>query len=222
MSTAQIKVWHKCFKDGWESVESDPRSGKPASDTWECWTCMGCSQQRLMYDSVRTRSWSGDSKNYGVQDFDTGSWHEMCHGKICFTASTARAEDTVLQLLMTWFNHCQWTRFDNLWLLAFPKTKIIFERAEISDHQWDSGKYDGAADRYWENCVWSQSAYSEGDWGITVICTMFLVSFTFFNKCLYFSQHVAGYFQDRPHMFMNKVSLIYLLHIFSNLLRPDL
>ena len=34
-------------------------------------------------------------------------------------------------------------RFVTLWLLAFPKTKITFEREEISDHQWDSGKYDG-------------------------------------------------------------------------------
>ena len=30
MSTAQIKVWHKCFKDGGKSVESDPCSGRPA------------------------------------------------------------------------------------------------------------------------------------------------------------------------------------------------
>ena len=30
-------------------------------------------------------------------------------------------------------------------LLAFPKTKIAFERGEISDCQWDSGKYDRAA-----------------------------------------------------------------------------
>ena len=29
MSAAQIKVWHKSFKDGQESVESDPRSGGP-------------------------------------------------------------------------------------------------------------------------------------------------------------------------------------------------
>ena len=27
MNVAQIKVWHKCFKDAWESVESDPCSG---------------------------------------------------------------------------------------------------------------------------------------------------------------------------------------------------
>ena len=30
--------------------------------------------------------------------------------------------------------------------LAFPKTKITFEREEISECRWDSGKYDGAAD----------------------------------------------------------------------------
>ena len=36
-------------------------------------------------------------------------------------------------------------RFGALWLLAFPKTKITFEREEISDHWWDSGKYNRAA-----------------------------------------------------------------------------
>ena len=37
-------------------------------------------------------------------------------------------------------------RFGALWLLAFPKTEITFEREEISDYWWDSGKYDQAAD----------------------------------------------------------------------------
>ena len=31
MSRAQTEVWHKCFKDGRESVESDPHSGRPAT-----------------------------------------------------------------------------------------------------------------------------------------------------------------------------------------------
>ena len=31
MSTVQIKVWPKCFKDGWESDESDPCSGRSAT-----------------------------------------------------------------------------------------------------------------------------------------------------------------------------------------------
>ena len=36
---------------------------------------------------------------------------------------------------------------------AFPKIKITFEREEISDHQWDAGEYDRAADGSWENWV---------------------------------------------------------------------
>ena len=31
MSAAQIEAWHKCLKDGQESVESDPHSGWPAT-----------------------------------------------------------------------------------------------------------------------------------------------------------------------------------------------
>ena len=67
-------------------------------------------------------------------------------------------------------------RFGALQLLAFPKTKITVEREEISYYWWDSGKYNRAADGDWENCVKSQGAYFEGDWGIIVLCTMFLVS----------------------------------------------
>ena len=85
-------------------------------------------------------------------------------------------------------------RFGTLWLLAFPKTKNTFEREQISDHQWDPGKYDGATDSNWENCVRSQGAYFEGDWGIIFLCTMFLVSCIFFNKCLYFSCYMLDTF----------------------------
>ena len=31
MNAVQIKVWHKCFKDGRESVESGPHYGRPAT-----------------------------------------------------------------------------------------------------------------------------------------------------------------------------------------------
>ena len=95
-------------------------------------------------------------------------------------------------------------RFGTLQLLAFPKTKIIFESKEISDLQWDLGKYDGAADGAWENCVRSKGAYFEGDWGITVLCTMFLISRIFFKKCLYFSYYLAGYLLDRPRMLITR------------------
>ena len=76
-------------------------------------------------------------------------------------------------------------RFGTLWLLAFPKTKITFERDEISNHWWDSGKYNRTADGDWENCVRSQGAYIEGDWGITVLCTMFLLSCIFLKMFVF-------------------------------------
>ena len=98
-------------------------------------------------------------------------------------------------------------RFGTLWLLAFPKTKITFEREEISDHQWDSGIYDRAADGDWETCVKSQGAYFEGDWGVIVPCTVFLLHCIFFNNCLYFSYYMLGYLLDRPHIFSLSMKL---------------
>ena len=85
-------------------------------------------------------------------------------------------------------------RFGALWLLAFPETKITFEKEETSDHQWDSGKYDVTTDGDWENCVRSQDAYFGG---IIVLCTVFLVSCIFLNNCLHFSYYMAGYLLDR-------------------------
>ena len=67
-------------------------------------------------------------------------------------------------------------RFGALWLLAFPKTQITFEKEKISEHWWDSGKYDRSADGNWENCVRSHGAYFDRDWGVIVLCTMFFVS----------------------------------------------
>ena len=80
-------------------------------------------------------------------------------------------------------------RFGAHQLLAFPKTKITFEREEISDHWWNSEKYDREADGDRENRVRSKGAYFEGDWGTIVRCTVFLVSCIFFNKCLFFIVH---------------------------------
>ena len=82
-------------------------------------------------------------------------------------------------------------RFGTLWLLAFPQTKIIFEREEISDV--DEIQENTTAQlmaiptkdfavfwswrRCWEICVGSQGAYFEGDWGIIVLqCFLYLVS----------------------------------------------
>ena len=87
-------------------------------------------------------------------------------------------------------------RFGILWLLAFPKTKVTFEREEISDCWWDPGKYDRATDGDWENCVRSQGAYFEGDWGVIVPCKMLLVSCSVTVSI--FHMYMVGYFWDRP------------------------
>ena len=39
-----------------------------------------------------------------------------------------------------------------------------------------------------------------------VLCTMFLVSCIFFNKCLYFSYYMAGYLLDRPRVYIKEVT----------------
>jgi hypothetical protein len=31
MSKAQIQLWYQSFKGGWESLEIDPRSGRPST-----------------------------------------------------------------------------------------------------------------------------------------------------------------------------------------------
>ena len=98
------------------------------------------------------------------------SWHHACS---CITSHAEFFGETS--------NHPgdsapRQPRFGSLWLRAFPQTKITFEREEILDPRWDSGKYNGAADGDWESCVRSQGAYFEGDWSVTDLCTMFLVS----------------------------------------------
>ena len=83
--------------------------------------------------------------------------------------------------------------------LASPKTKIIFERKAISDRWWGSGKYDRTAHSDWENCVRSQGAYFEGDWGIIVLCTMFLVS-TSIDVSIFHSTRLDTFWPDLVYL----------------------
>ena len=46
------------------------------------------------------------------------------------------------------------------------------------------------------------------DWGIIVLCTMFLVS-CIFSKCFYFSHYLARYLLGRPHIIQPSCSLIF-------------
>ena len=100
-------------------------------------------------------------------------------------------------------------RFGTLQLLAFPKTKTAFEREEISDHWWDSGKYNGAADGNWENYVRSQGAYFEGEWGVIILCTMFLVS-PLINVSLFHITWKDTFWTDLIYIFLRSQVNIYL------------
>ena len=116
-----------------------------------------------------------------------GNWWQAASSQHACSCITSYAK-FLAKHQITWVT--QWplqARFGTLQLLAFPKAKITFEREEISDCWWDSGKFNGPADWDWLNYVKSQGAYFEVDWGVIVICTMFQASRIFFNKCLYFS-----------------------------------
>ena len=87
-----------------------------------------------------------------------------------------------------------------LQLLSFSKTEITFEREEILDYQWDSGKFARVADGE------SNKGFCIGFWTVEETleelcevprcllwrnlrhhCPMYNVSCIFFNKCLYYS-----------------------------------
>ena len=101
----------------------------------------------------------------------TGDW-QLHHDNVCSHASrlvqSSLAKHHITQVTQPLYSPdlvpC------DFWL--FP-----FKRTEISDPQWDSGKYDRASDGNQENCVRSQGVYFEGDWSVIVLCTVFLVPY---------------------------------------------
>ena len=99
----------------------------------------------------------------------------------------------------TWFTPHLLPRFGTLRLLAFPQIKITFEREAVSDRWWDSGKHNLAADGDCEKCVRSRGACFKGNWGIIVLCIMFLLSCTFLSEYLYVLYYMTGLLLDRPH-----------------------
>ena len=73
-------------------------------------------------------------------------------------------------------------RFGALQHLAFPKTKITFEREDISDSWWDSGNI------WWGSWWWLGELCEVPRWlwrGLRCHCPMYNVS-CILNKCLYF------------------------------------
>ena len=70
----------------------------------------------------------------------------------------------------------------NLWL--FPKLKSPLKGKRFQTvHEIEENMMGQLMAT--ERTVRSQGAYSERDWGIFVLCTVFLISCIFFNKCLF-------------------------------------
>jgi hypothetical protein len=93
VSEVQINVWYRRFKDGQELIESDLYSGRPAtSRTPKNVEHMQAAINENWRLTVRIRGKSGDSMECCFREFDGGSWHELCGGKIRFTAPVTRAE----------------------------------------------------------------------------------------------------------------------------------
>ena len=138
----------------------------------EQWICIK-SCVKLEQSSMKTTQMIQKAAALGNWWLAASSWQGACSCVTCCAeifgeTSNHPGDSTPLQ-----------PRLGALWLLAFPKTKTTFEREEISDHQWNSIKCDGAVDGKWENWVRSPDAYFEGHWGIIALCI-------FFNKCLFF------------------------------------
>ena len=106
-------------------------------------------------------------------------------GSWWLAASSQRARSWVTSCAVFWLNikSPRWLRppTAQIWCpatSAFPKTKTPFEREEISDQWWDSGKYNGAADGNWENSVRSQELTLKGtEAPLTYVqCFLYIVS----------------------------------------------
>ena len=106
----------------------------------------------------------------------------------------------------------------DFWL--FPKLKTpLIERGEISDHQGDSGKYDGVADGDWKNYVSTLKGSSLN--GTTsngteaslsyVQCFLYLVS-SLINVCIFHSTWVDTFWTD----------LIYTMEYYSAIQKKEI
>ena len=82
----------------------------------------------------------------------------------------------------------------NFWL--FPKLKSLLKEKRFQTVDNTQEKYNGTPDGDWENCVRSQDAYFEGDWGIIynyhTIISLALASVAQWIECQPANQTVTG------------------------------
>ena len=109
------KVWHKCFKDGQESVESDPQSGWPATsrkpENIECVWAKVNKDRRLAVRELETDL--GIPRLLCLRFWQRIlAWNVWWQNSFCRFYYQSR-RNIVLQLLITWLKplHYECTRF---------------------------------------------------------------------------------------------------------------
>jgi len=79
MSEAQIKLWYQCFKDGWESLDSYPCSGRPSTiRTPQNVECMPATISEKWWLTVWELEEDLGIPQTCFRDFDGVSWQETC------------------------------------------------------------------------------------------------------------------------------------------------
>ena len=185
-------MWHRCNLAANESrlecacVNNDDFAVLVSGSSRHCWVSLctyvavtfkmtGRVEQQVCLQFCIKLEHSSTKTISVIQKPTAGDW-QLHHDNVPTHASCLRQNFLVKHQITQWFGWFGTQWFGTQWFLAFSKTKITFEREKISDRWWNSGKCNRAADGKWENCVRLQGAYFEGDWGIIVLRTMFLVS----------------------------------------------
>ena len=142
--TAQVKVWHKCFKDGQESIDSEPHSRRPTtSSTTEnverIWAAINKDRWLTVWELeadlelqklLCMRFWSRIlARNVSWQN----SFHCLCYKS---------RRNIVLQLLMTWFIPLPMNRFpqghDQRWIMIWTQRPSRPNGSHLVLHVWRS------------------------------------------------------------------------------------
>ena len=164
VSARQIKVWHKDFKDGWDSVENDPCSVRPATSRTHknaelVWAVVSKDRR------LRVRELEAD---LGIPKTTVSkTWHRIWTWNVSWQNSFCsfcyqNRRNIVLQLLMTWFkplpmNQISSSRPNQRWIVGLQLWSGNEGPVVSMDVTWFSTPKEGVAklqqDQDHLNCV---------------------------------------------------------------------
>ena len=182
INAVQIKVWHKYFKDGWESVKSDPHSGRPATSR----TPENVERLWAAVNKEYTEWWLTELReleaDLGIPKTTASKfwhkilvWNALWQNSYCSFCSQSTGTLCCHWQWLDW-NCYWWARLGVLdfWLFPKPKSPLKRKRFYIVDEipknmmgqlmvilTKNSAQCFEQWKRHWENLARSQSTYSE-------------------------------------------------------------